>query len=44
MATITLHGLSKSFASQPVLQDISLQIAQGEFIAVLGPSGCGKTT
>ena len=44
MATITLRGLSKSFAAQPVLQDISLQIAQGEFIAVLGPSGCGKTT
>ena len=44
MATITLHGLSKAFAAQPVLQDISLQIAQGEFIAVLGPSGCGKTT
>lgn len=44
MATITLRGLCKSFAAQPVLQDISLQIAQGEFIAVLGPSGCGKTT
>ncbi|NWA61769.1 ABC transporter ATP-binding protein [Pantoea sp. B9002] len=44
MASITLRGLRKSFAAQPVLQDISLQIAQGEFIAVLGPSGCGKTT
>ncbi len=44
MASITLRGLCKSFAAQPVLQDISLHIAQGEFIAVLGPSGCGKTT
>ncbi|HBZ14925.1 MAG TPA: spermidine/putrescine ABC transporter ATP-binding protein [Pantoea sp.] len=44
MASIILRGLCKSFAAQPVLQDISLQIAQGEFIAVLGPSGCGKTT
>jgi iron(III) transport system ATP-binding protein len=44
MASITLRGLRKSFAAQPVLQDISLDIAQGEFIAVLGPSGCGKTT
>lgn len=44
MATITLRGLCKSFSAQPVLQNITLQIAQGEFIAVLGPSGCGKTT
>lgn len=44
MAAITLRGLCKSFAAQPVLHDISLHIAQGEFIAVLGPSGCGKTT
>jgi iron(III) transport system ATP-binding protein len=44
MAAITLRGLCKSFAAQPVLQDISLHIAQGEFVAVLGPSGCGKTT
>ncbi|NIF21286.1 ABC transporter ATP-binding protein [Candidatus Pantoea multigeneris] len=44
MAGMTLTALHKSFAAQPVLQDISLQINAGEFIAILGPSGCGKTT
>ncbi|MFM7147593.1 MAG: ATP-binding cassette domain-containing protein, partial [Actinomycetales bacterium] len=26
------------------LQDVSLQVAQGEFISLIGPSGCGKST
>ncbi len=44
MAAISLSGLNKAFAAQPVLEAVSLEIQQGEFIAVLGPSGCGKTT
>lgn len=44
MAAISLTGLSKAFGAQSVLDAISLQINQGEFVAVLGPSGCGKTT
>ncbi|KGL54841.1 spermidine/putrescine ABC transporter ATP-binding protein [Pantoea ananatis] len=44
MAAISLSGLDKAFAAQPVLEAVSLEIQQGEFIAVLGPSGCGKTT
>ena len=30
--------------SQTVLDDVSLDIGEGEFVVVLGPSGCGKTT
>ncbi|UHA76011.1 amino acid ABC transporter ATP-binding protein [Paenibacillus sp. 481] len=36
--------VSKSFGQHIVLNDISLQIAQGEVIVILGPSGCGKST
>lgn len=34
----------KSFAGHTVLEDIQLELGQGERIAVLGPSGIGKTT
>ena len=41
---IELKHLSKSFGDKKVLEDINLQIRQGEFVTLLGPSGCGKTT
>lgn len=45
---ISLQSVSKYFQKNqetlPVLNDISLDIYQGEILAVLGPSGCGKTT
>lgn len=48
MTTISAHSLNLTFPSPdgPVhaLSDISLDIAEGEFVSFIGPSGCGKTT
>ncbi len=41
---IRLQNISVSFDDQSVLQDLDLQISDGEFVTLLGPSGCGKTT
>lgn len=41
---LELKNVSKSFGSNVVLKDISLQIDTGEIVSILGPSGCGKTT
>jgi ABC-type sugar transport system ATPase subunit len=42
--SIRLQHLTKSFGSHRVVDDLSLQINDGEFAVLLGPSGCGKTT
>jgi ABC-type Fe3+/spermidine/putrescine transport system ATPase subunit len=41
---LNIRNIAKSFDSTPVLRDISLQIAEGEFLTILGESGSGKTT
>jgi len=45
---ISVGGLTKSYRTTqrgaPVLSDISLDVADGEFVSILGPSGCGKST
>jgi len=42
--TLRLDGVGRSFAKQPALVNLTMDIHAGEFIALLGPSGCGKTT
>ena len=41
---IELKHISKAFDGETILDDISLDIHDNEFITLLGPSGCGKTT
>jgi ABC-type nitrate/sulfonate/bicarbonate transport system ATPase subunit len=42
--TVAIRNISMRFASMPVLDDISLDVRDGEFVCILGPSGCGKST
>jgi NitT/TauT family transport system ATP-binding protein len=47
--SIALNGVFRSYANSrgsftPALQNIDLEIEQGEFVCIVGPSGCGKST
>jgi phospholipid/cholesterol/gamma-HCH transport system ATP-binding protein len=42
-AIISLRGVTKSFGSHTVLQDISFDVPKGRITAILGPSGTGKS-
>ncbi|MDR6224868.1 ABC-type Fe3+/spermidine/putrescine transport system ATPase subunit [Desmospora profundinema] len=41
---MSVRKLTKIFDKDPILQDLDLEVKEGEFFALLGPSGCGKTT
>jgi len=44
VASVTLDHVSKRFRDVVAVRDLSIEIADGEFLAIVGPSGCGKTT
>ncbi|MBU4611529.1 ABC transporter ATP-binding protein [Achromobacter sp. GG226] len=44
MSTLVLQDLSKHYGKTPVVNQLSLDLREGEFVSLLGPSGCGKTT
>lgn len=41
---VSLKGITKRFDEVVAVDDVSIDIADGEFFSLLGPSGCGKTT
>ena len=42
--SLYLEHITQRFGQTLALNDIDLEIRNGEFLAILGPSGCGKTT
>ncbi len=44
MARLDIDGLAKRYGDSWAVREVSLAIADGEFLVLLGPSGCGKTT
>ncbi len=44
MSKVEVNHLTKSFGSLKVLDDISFQVNDGDFLCIVGPTGCGKTT
>jgi ABC-type sugar transport system ATPase subunit len=44
MAEVRLVGINKFYGAQQALHDVTLDVADGEFVVFVGPSGCGKST
>jgi multiple sugar transport system ATP-binding protein len=44
MANVTYEHVTKKFDDAAAVKDLSLQVADGEFMVLVGPSGCGKST
>jgi multiple sugar transport system ATP-binding protein len=44
MAPITFEHVTKRFDETTAVDDLNVEVADGEFLVLVGPSGCGKTT
>lgn len=44
MASVTINNVQKAFGTAKIIHDVSVDIADGEFVILVGPSGCGKST
>jgi ABC-type Fe3+/spermidine/putrescine transport system ATPase subunit len=42
--SIALDQVTKRYQDQPVVNDVSIEVGEGEFFVLLGPSGSGKST
>ncbi|MBR1362386.1 ABC transporter ATP-binding protein [Bradyrhizobium ottawaense] len=41
---LRIEGLSAGYSAKPVLNDVSIKVGAGQFVAIVGPNGAGKTT
>ncbi|WRS28662.1 ABC transporter ATP-binding protein [Oscillospiraceae bacterium MB08-C2-2] len=41
---IEVHGVTYTAAGRPILNDVSMEVGEGEFVGVIGPNGSGKST
>ena len=44
MASVSYKNVMKSYGDNIVINDLSIEIADKEFVVFVGPSGCGKST